>query len=83
MESSRSYRDLGALLKEQLNVEGSIPPLQVQMSDITNGDEIFASFGVFTAWPEMSKRSTVGTRVFRMYLPDAMKNAEFGINNLI
>ncbi len=83
LEAARSYRDLGALMKAQELEVGAILPLAVQMIDIVNGDKISASHGVFLSRPEMSKRSRVGTRVFGLYLPNGMRNAEFGVLNLL
>ncbi len=83
LEAARSYRDLAALMKEQELAVGAFLPLPVQMIDTVNGDKINASHGVFVTRPEMSKRRTVGTRVFGLYLPNAMRTAEFGTLNLL
>lgn len=83
LESSKSYTALAGLMKAQGLIPGAIVPLPILMLDIINGDTLFAAYGVFTKYPEMSKRRSVSTRVFELHIPDGMKNAVHGVKNLV
>ena len=79
METSRGYRILSELLREQLSVETAIPPLPYIHIDPINGDVVRSSHAVFMQHPSPSKARDEGTREFRILLPYAAYSMELGI----
>jgi uncharacterized protein YkvS len=72
MESSRSYRDLDALLKLQQE-QNPILPLPFVMRDNISGETVTSEYAIFVTRPAPNKNRQSGTRVFRLLLPNAAK----------
>lgn len=79
METSKSYKDLAALMVAQ-QAQSPITRLEFLMKDDINGDKVSARHAVFTMRPKPNKAKKVGEREFELWLPNAGENAQFGAN---
>jgi hypothetical protein len=79
METSKSYKDLAALMQAQIDAE-TIEALAFLMEDEINGDKIRAAYATFLTRPTPNKGRTVGERAFKVFLPNAATEAQFGAN---
>ena len=83
LETSKSYRNLAALMKLQEARIGPILPLPFLLVDAINGDTISSAYATFVARPGLAKGKTVGERVFRLALPGAAATAIYGALNFL
>lgn len=77
METSLGYKKLAALQKVQAS-QYPISALAYSMYDPGNGDRVVDQYAVFIEAPAPSKGAEVGTREFKIFLPNAGDNALFG-----
>jgi hypothetical protein len=83
METSKAYRVLADLQRDQEDEEGALPALDFLMRDPINGDKVSDRYAVFMNKPAPSKGKKVGSREFRILLPNAAKGMTLGANNTI
>ena len=77
METSKSYKDLAALMQAQVAQE-VISRLEFLMNDEVNGDKISDKYATFVTRPTPNKAKKAGERVFKILLPNAGETAKFG-----
>lgn len=77
METSKSYRDLAALMQAQIDAE-TIEALSFRMEDEINGDKVSARYATFLTRPTPNKGRAAGERQFKIFLPNAAAEAKFG-----
>lgn len=70
METSLAYKVLAAQQQAQA-LETPIGRRVLFMRDLINGDEISESYATFVGRPTIAKGKAVGTRTFRIALPNA------------
>lgn len=83
METSKAYKTLADLQKDQEAEDGALPALAFLMRDPINGDEVSDRYAAFMTKPAPSKGKKVGSREFRILLPNAAKGMILGANNTI
>lgn len=77
METSRSYRDLATLARNQA-AEAPIGAMPFLMRDELNGDSVSDPYAVFMEHAVPSKGRTAGERVYVLWLPNAREDATYG-----
>lgn len=77
METSKSYKDLAALLIAQ-QAQSPITRLEFMMKDEINGDKVSGRYAVFLNRPTPNKGKKVGEREFKLWLSNSGETAEFG-----
>ncbi len=82
METHLGYAKLAALMRIQ-EAQAPIAPLPFLMLDPISGDRVADAAAIFVEGPVPSKARNAGERVFRIFLPDAGRNALFGPNIVI
>ncbi len=70
LETSPGYRILADFWTEQENTVGPFTVRPFYMEDIINGDIVSDPQAVIIQGPVMSKGARVGTREFKIFLPD-------------
>lgn len=77
METSKSYRDLATLARNQA-AETPIGALAFLCRDTINGDEVSEPYAVFMEHGVPSKAKAAGERVFVIWLPNGAEDAKYG-----
>lgn len=78
LEVSPGYKILADFWNEQRNARGALPARKFNLKDLNNGDKLTDNSAVIYEGPVISKGARVGTREFKMLLPDP--NEKFGTN---
>lgn len=77
METSRGYRDLATLARNQAS-QTPIDALSFICRDVINGDEVSEPYAVFMEHAAPSKAKAAGERVFVLWLPNGREDAKYG-----
>jgi hypothetical protein len=70
LETSPGYRILGDFWKEQESSVGALPARPFYLEDLINGDIVTDANAVLMEGPVLSKGARVGTREFKIFLPN-------------
>ncbi len=84
-ETSRTYRELGALLQLQRAARSrgqAVPRYPWRHIDALNGDEVNVAATIFVGGPGLTKTNRFSNRPFKLLLPNAKLSFRYGLLNL-